>query len=79
MYKTVTLHTRSTYWSNRDSNDEMLVDTDDLSEEIETACNNLYTSGYEVKHITPISSGNIENGTGYFQTESVIILAKKIS
>jgi len=78
MYKTVTIHTRSTYWTNRDSNDEMLVDTDDLSEEIQTACNNLYKEGFEVTQITPISSGNIENGTGYFQTESVIITAKKV-
>jgi hypothetical protein len=56
----------------------MLVDTDDLSEEIQTACNNLYKEGFEVLQITPISSGNIENGTGYFQTESVIITAKKV-
>lgn len=78
MYKTVTIHTRSTYWTNRDSNDEMLVDTDDLSEEIQTACNNLYQEGFEVVQITPITSGNMENGTGYFQTESVIITGKKI-
>ncbi|MFO7938363.1 MAG: hypothetical protein R6U66_01285 [Bacteroidales bacterium] len=78
MYKTVTIHTRSTYWTNRDSNDEMLVDTDDLSEEIQTACNKLYKEGYEVVQITPISSGNIEHGTGYFQTESVLITAKKV-
>ncbi len=78
MYKTVTIHTRSTYWTNRDSNDEMLVDTDDLSEEIQTACNNLYQEGFEVVQITPITSGNMENGTGYFQTESVIITGRKV-
>ena len=78
-YKTVTIHTRSTYWTNKETNDEMVVDADDLAKEINLQCNDLYKTGYEVISIIPIASGNTTNGTGYYHTESVIIAAKKIS
>lgn len=76
MYKCISIHTRSTYWTNKESAEELLVDSDDLSHEIETVSNNLYNDGYEILSITPISSGTISNGNGYYQTESVLITAK---
>lgn len=77
MFKAISIHTRSTYWTNRESSEELLVDSDDLAHEIEKVCNNLNQDGYEIITITPITSGTISNGNGYFQTESIIITAKK--
>lgn len=77
MFKAISIHTRSTYWTNRESSEELLVDSDDLAHEIEKVCNNLDQEGYDVLTITPISSGTISNGNGYYQTESIIITAKK--
>jgi hypothetical protein len=80
MYKTLTIHTRSTYWTNREANiEELIVDSDDLAHEIEKVTNELLQSGFEVVQITPINSGTVANGNGYYQTESIIITAKKIS
>jgi hypothetical protein len=78
MYKTVLLQSRSTYWTNRESTEELIVDSVDLSQEIERVCNELGNDGYEVILMTPITSGSITNGNGYFQTASVIITAKKL-
>ncbi|MFP4059775.1 MAG: hypothetical protein ACLFUC_04775 [Bacteroidales bacterium] len=76
-YKTVAVHARSTYWTNHESSDEMTVDADDLAKEMMVVMNNLDKEGYEIMSITPISSGNISGGTGYYQSESVIITARK--
>lgn len=77
MYKTVTIHTRSAYWSDKEAHDEMYVDSDDLSKELEQQCNKLDEEGYEILSIIPINSGNTSGGTGYFHTESIIVTAKK--
>jgi hypothetical protein len=79
MYKSISIHTRSTYWTNKESAEELLVDSDDLAHEIEKVSNQLYADGYEILTITPISSGTISNSNGYFQTESIIITAKQRS
>jgi hypothetical protein len=73
MYKVVSIHTRSTYWSNKESSEELIVDSDELSHEIEVVTNNYYKEGYEVFSIVPINSGSMANGNGYYQTESVIV------
>jgi hypothetical protein len=78
MYKTVSIHSRSTYWSNKEASDELLVDSDDLAREIENVSNNLSSEGYEVVAVTPINSGTISNGNGYYQTESIVITAKLV-
>ncbi len=78
MYKTVLLQSRSTYWTNRESQEELIVDSVDLAQEIERVCNELAKDGFEVIQLTPVTSGSISNGNGYFQTASMIILAKKI-
>jgi len=78
MIKTITIHSRSSYWTSREHLDEVEVDSDDLAKEIENKCNELEKEGYEVLRITPINSGNIVNGTGAYFTESVIITAQKI-
>jgi hypothetical protein len=78
MFKTTVIHTRSTFWTAKEqTNEEMLVDAEDLAREIEIKTNELYENGYDILNITPISSGNLVNGTGYYHTESVIITAKK--
>lgn len=77
MFKAVSIHTRSTYWTNKESSEELLVDSDDLAHEIEKVSNQLYQDGYDIFSITPISSGTISNSNGYFQTESIIITFKK--
>ncbi len=77
MYKSISIHTRSTYWTNKESSEELLVDSDDLAQEIEKICNNLEAEGFHVISIIPVNSGTIVNGNGYYQTESVIITAKK--
>jgi hypothetical protein len=77
MYKTITIHTRSTYWTNREANiEELIVDSDDLAHEIEKVANELVQQGLEIVAITPINSGTVANGNGYYQTESVVITAK---
>lgn len=79
MYKTVTIHTRSTYWTNREANiEELIVDSDDLAHEIEKVANELLQQNFEIIAITPINSGTVANGNGYYQTESIVITAKKI-
>lgn len=78
MYKTISIHTRSTYWATHESSEELIVDSDDLAQEIEKVTNQLYEQGYEVIAIVPINSGSINHGNGYFQTESILIHAKKI-
>ena len=78
MYKSLSIHTRSTYWTSHEANEELIVDSDDLSQEIQKVSNQLYKDGYEIVSITPITSGSITHGSGYYQTESVIILSKKI-
>jgi hypothetical protein len=77
MYKVVSIHTRSTYWTNKESNEELIVDSDDLAQEIEKVSNNLLKEGYEIYLITPVTSGSMSNGNGYYQTESIIITARK--
>jgi hypothetical protein len=78
MYKSVNIHTRSTYWTNKESAEELIVDSDDLAQEIEKISNELLDKGYEIISIVPINSGTVSNGNGYYQTESIIITAKKI-
>ncbi len=78
MYKTITIHTRSTYWTNREANiEELIVDSDDLAQEITKVSNELYNDGYEILSIIPINSGTVSNGNGYYQTESIIVTAKR--
>ena len=77
MYKTITIHTRSTYWTNREANiEELIVDSDDLAHEIEKVAGELVQQGFEIVAITPINSGTVANGNGYYQTESIVITAK---
>lgn len=78
MIKSVAIHARSTYWTNKETNEEYsVVDANDLAKEIEIQCNNLIKEGYKIHSITPITSGSIMNGNGYIQTESIIITAVK--
>jgi len=78
MYKSVVIHTRSTFWTHRETNEEYsVVDSDDLAKEIELQCNKLDTAGYSVISIDPITSGSFTHGNGYLHTESVIISARK--
>lgn len=79
MIKSITIHSRSSYWTSREHRDEVEVDSDDLATEIENQCNVLEKEGYKVLRITPVNSGNIVNGTGAYYTESVIVTAQKIS
>lgn len=79
MYKTISIHSRSTYWTNHESNEELIVDSNDLSQEIEKVSNQLYSEGYEIMSILPINSGSVTHGSGYYQTESVILFAKEIN
>jgi hypothetical protein len=78
MYISVVIHSRSTYWTNPELSEEMEVDSEDLATELQNKCNELNNKGYEVISITPIVSGNIVNGAGYYQTHSIIITGKKI-
>lgn len=78
MYKSIVIHTRSTYWTHKETNEEYsVVDSDDLAKEIEIQCNKLDIEGYKIISINPITSGSLYNGNGYLNTESVIITAKK--
>ncbi len=79
MYKSVNIHTRSTYWTNKDAAEELIVDSEDLAQEIEKVTNELYVAGYAVFSILAINSGSVSNGNGYYQTGGIIITAKKIS
>lgn len=79
MYKSVSIHTRSTYWTNKEAAEELIVDSDDLAQEIEKVSNEFYDKGYEVLSILSINSGTISNGNGYYQTESIIITGKKMA
>jgi hypothetical protein len=79
MFKSIVIHTRSTYWTHKETNEEYsVVDSDDLSKEIEIQCNKLENDGYSIVAINPITSGSFTNGNGYLHTESLIITAKKI-
>jgi hypothetical protein len=79
MYKTIAIHTRSTYWTHVETNDEYsVVDADDLAKEIEIQCNKFAEEGFEVISINPITSGSFANGNGYVHTESVMITARLI-
>jgi len=77
MIKSITLHSRSSYWTSREHRDELEVDSDDLAIEIEKQCNKLEKDGFEIMKITPINSGNVVNSSGAYYTESVIITAIK--
>jgi hypothetical protein len=77
MIKTITIHSRSSYWTSREHRDEVEVDSDDLAKEIEIKCNEFEKDGYEITRITPVNSGNLVNGTGAYYTESIIISAQK--
>jgi hypothetical protein len=77
MIKTITVHSRSSYWTSREHRDEVEVDADDLSIEIEKRCNALEAEGYMVMKITPVNSGNLVSGSGAYYTESVLIIAEK--
>ncbi len=78
MYRTLTIHTRSSFWTHNETNEVYsVVDADDLAKEIEIQCNKLAEQGFSVTAINPITSGSITNGNGYLHTESVIITAYK--
>jgi hypothetical protein len=77
MYKTIVIHSRSTYWTNPELSEEMEVDSDDLAKELQAKSNELVDQGFEIFSILPISSGNVVNGNGYYHTESIIIVARK--
>jgi len=77
MYKSVVIHSRSTYWTNPELSEEMEVDSDDLAKDLENQCNDLIKQGFTIFSILPISSGNVVNGNGYYHTESIIITARK--
>jgi len=78
MVKTITIHTRSSFWNSRETHDEIVVDSDDLSVEIEFQCNLLEKEGYIVRQIIPVNSGNLVAGSGGYYTESVLIMAEKL-
>jgi hypothetical protein len=76
-YKSVAVHARSTYWTSPESKEELIVDSDDLAKEITVVSNQLHNDGYEIISIIPVTSGNLAGGTGYLQSESVIITARR--
>ena len=73
MYKSITINTRSSFWTNKEGQEELLVDAEDLNQEMDNVINKMTNDGYELKQITPINSGNMNNGTGYFGTTSLIL------
>ena len=77
MIKTITIHSRSSYWTSREHRDELEVDSDDLATEIENQMNTLEKDGFTVLKVTPVNSGNLVNGTGAYYTKSIIITAQK--
>ena len=78
MLKTITIHSRSSYWTSREHSDEVEVDADDLAKELENKCNELEKEGYKVIQITPVNSGNMVGGTGSYYTESIMVIAQKL-
>jgi hypothetical protein len=77
MYKSIVIHSRSTYWTNPELSEEMEVDSDDLAKELDDKCNELEKAGFQIVSILPVSSGNVVNGNGYYHTASIIITAYK--
>ncbi|HOT14139.1 MAG TPA: hypothetical protein PK252_05190 [Bacteroidales bacterium] len=77
MYKSIVIHSRSTYWTNHEFSEEMEVDSDDLAKELDEKCNELEKQGFQIISILPVSSGNVVNGNGYYHTASIIITAHK--
>ncbi len=77
MIKTVTIHSRSSYWTSREHSEEVVVDADDLAIEIENQCNKLEKEGFIILNIFPVNSGNLVASSGSYYTESVIITAAK--
>jgi hypothetical protein len=77
MYKSIVIHSRSTYWTNPELSEEMEVDSDDLAKELDDKCNELEKTGFQIVSILPVSSGNVVNGNGYYHTASIIITAYK--
>jgi len=77
MIKTITIHSRSSYWTSREHSDEVEVDSDDLAKELENKCNELEADGYKVLNVIPVNSGNMVGGTGSYYTESIMITAQK--
>lgn len=77
MLKTVTIHSRSSYWTSREHSDEVIVDANDLAIEIESQCNRLEKEGFTIFNIFPVNSGNLVAGSGSYFTESIIITATK--
>ena len=77
MYKSIVIHSRSTYWTNPEFSEEMEVDSDDLAKELDEKCNELEKQGFQIISILPVSSGNVVNGNGYYHTASIIITAHK--
>jgi hypothetical protein len=77
MYKTIVIHSRSTYWTNPELSEEMEVDSDDLAKDLQNKSNELIEQGFEIFSLLPISSGNVVNGNGYYHTESLILIARK--
>lgn len=78
MVKTISIHSRSSYWTSKDLQEEFEVDADDLAKELESKCNELEKDGFEIMRIIPVNSGSIVNGTGGHYTESIIITAQKL-
>ncbi len=76
-YKSVAIHTRSEFWTDKDRGEEFVVDSNDLAKEIDIVCNKFDEEGYEIISIMPVDSGNFTNGTGYSYTESVVVTGKK--
>ena len=77
-YKSIVINTRSTIWTNKESGEELLVDADDLSQEIDNQLNKMVKMGYKLETITPINSGNISNASGYLHTGSIILIFSKM-
>ncbi|NJM15168.1 MAG: hypothetical protein HC896_07145 [Bacteroidales bacterium] len=76
-YKSISISTRSSMWTSKELSDELIVDVEDLAKEIESQCLVLDKEGYDVLSITPINSGNINGGTGYFYTASIVVTGIK--
>ncbi len=76
MYKTIVINTRSSYWTNKESGEELIVDAEELSKEMETQINKMSQKGFVLVSSIPVNSGNISNGNGYFHTSSVVLTFK---
>lgn len=73
MYKTIVIDTRSSVWTDKQSDEELIVDAEDLSKEMENQINKLEKKDFKLTNITPITSGNISGGNGYYHTTSLIL------